>query len=300
MSSIDYTTDELLETVKRYGAIPEYQPGFDAPDILKFLNDEMQLGIVPMIISADQDFFVRYIDYDMPADSFTPIRLTQRIHALKAREVKLVDSTGVTIANMRNMTRAEFENFGEYDTGYSIYFQGNNIYVINPDSYSGKKLRVYYIDRPNTLVDDSECGLITAINTSTKTVTVNTLPSDFTTSINYDFVMGTPHFDIYDVNKDCSAIASTDMTFTDALPSDLAIGDWVCQTGFSVVANIPYELQDLLCIGAALRIQKAQGDSEAVEKLTMLYEDNKKNSLQSITPRIIGERRIINNTRGFI
>jgi len=299
VSTIDYTVDGLIEKVKRWAAIPEYQPGFGTEDILDFLNEELEGSIVPFMIECDEDFFIRKKVYSIPADESTPIHLTGRISAGKIREIKLARSSTAKLDELINITRADLDNYGYYPRKYNTFeLRGQEMYIPHASEYgSGCELWVYYYDRPNRLVDDADVAKIT--NIVGNVVTVSAVPTGYTTALTYDFIRGTPHFEIYDIEQTASSVVSNDFTFS-SLPTDLAIGDYVCQTGFSTVANIPYEIYNLLAMGAAVRILEALESNDGLQFAMSRYARMLNDARNALTPRVRGEHKLIVNNGGFL
>jgi hypothetical protein len=73
-----YTSDALIEAIKRNAAVPTSQRKFSDLDILSFLNEELELTIVTELIKQQQDYFIErqnitllpnVSEYDFPTKS---------------------------------------------------------------------------------------------------------------------------------------------------------------------------------------------------------------------------------------
>jgi hypothetical protein len=138
---------------------------------------------------------------------------------------------------------------------------------------------MYHYVRRNALVDVTAVGQITSINTSTMVLTLNNVPSTFTTSVTYDLVKATPGFKNYVIDQVPTAVTASSITFS-ALPSGLSVGDYVCLSGESPIPQITYELFPLLiqkALAVILRgINDIQGSAKAEQEITRLEESSRR------------------------
>lgn len=303
---MDYTSSGIIDKIKRWAAIPDGQPAFSDADLLKMVNEEMESVITPLVMKCNEEFFVTHTDYSPPADAFTPIRLPAISVSAKLREVKLVDATAPDIDDFINVTRLDIEAFGRELSGFSaFYFEGNDLYITNPAKLSGFKIRVWYYERPNELVKVADSAKIATIDTGTNTVTLTTtLPSDYTTSLTYDFIKGSPHFTVYSRGIACSALTSDDLTSDyqmtlASLPSALAVGDYVSVTNESPVVNLPYEIQNLLCQSVVVKVLESFGNNAQLQNAVQKYKQMESYAKDMLSPRVVGEQKIINNPYGM-
>jgi hypothetical protein len=222
--------------------------------------------------------------------STTEVYIPERAIAGKLRDVAVVDGTSV-----RPMTRFEPDVVG-YSTSTAglggYYLKGNKIVFVGTPPTS--TLRVTYYQRPNRVVATTAVGEITAI--AGNTITISAAPSTFTTTVTYDFVKGKSGFDTLGKDYAVSA-AGVSMVFTSTVPSDLAVGDYICLAQETPIPQIPVELHALLAQRVAATVLHSLGDPKA----STAYEvaaDMEKRALKVLSPRAEGSPRVIVNRYG--
>lgn len=244
-----FTTDTLIASIKRRGMIPTNQSTFDTDDFLALANEEIQLGLLPLILSTREEYYVTSKDYSA-ADS---IDIPERSVGAKVRDVKLVDSNEVE----QDVPQVDFKD-RDLAAFLGFYIQGNKIYFTDtPD----ETIRVYYYQRPNELVATSDAAQIASIDVNNNQVTVSSLPSTITTSTPVDIIKAAPGYDCLAIDQTITNIASTTLTFS-SLPTGLAVGDWIALAGESPIVQLPKELQPILSQRVTVRILQSTGDLE--------------------------------------
>jgi hypothetical protein len=278
-----HTSDYSVAAVRRRGLIAS-SGKLTTDDLLGFLNDATQDYIVPLLMSAREGFLFAKED---TAISGTEYAMPKRASAERLYRVLLVDSNGEEYP----LTRVETARKDEQE-GFELI--DNTIVLCEvPSGYT--YLRVEYYRMPNRLVLLTAAGKVTA-KTDT-TVTLETLPTTFSTSEPVDFISGTAGFRCRAIDKTPTAINSGTRTLTfisGDIPSNLAIGDYVALSGETPIAQIPQTLRPLLEQRACCLALEALGDGKlgtAQKTLT----DMEKRLLPTLTPRVPGAPRVIIN-----
>lgn len=287
-----FTSTDLLASLKRRGFIPS-SANFTSSDFFKVVDDEMQTYIVPLLMSVKEEYLVTTESVAVTAGTneyFVP----ERSIGGKVRDVQLSDGTGYY-----SLKRLEPSEAGEVSTSVGsteyFYMQGNKIIIVGTVTTGTMRVKIY--QRPNRVVATSAVGEITAINTGSGVVTI-TVPSTFTTSVTYDLVRGKPGFDTLAKDLTASAVGGASITFTPAdLPSGLAVGDYVCLSQESPIAQIPVELHPLLSERTTATVLHALGDVKAAESYK-IAEGMEKKLLPILTPRTEGANRVVKNKFG--
>ena len=62
MSKYYYTSDEIIKSVKRRIIMPTSQNTFTDQDLLDFATEEINMGLVPLILAEQEDYFL-YDEY---------------------------------------------------------------------------------------------------------------------------------------------------------------------------------------------------------------------------------------------
>ncbi len=143
-----------------------------------------------------------------------------------------------------------------------------------------------------------EAGQITAIVGNV--VTVNNVPSDWTTSLVFDIVKGTPAFVSKGDDLAISAVNSLtgEITFS-ALPSTVVVGDWVAVANTSPIPQIPYQMFPFLAQCVATKCLEGLADLEPLEAAQRKQERMKEDLLKMLQPRDMGNVQTVVNRSGF-
>lgn len=294
-----YIVDSLLPTLRLLPLMPSVQALFNNADLVTILNFEMDSKIMPMIDNQAEEYGI-YI-YDIPySNSVTQYDLPSRALGGKLRSVSFVDPNGneVRIPRLRVediMSNVNATGLAINPALWGFYFQNNKIVTylssVNGGSSAFPTLRLRFIRQPSTLVLSSACGEVTSIVGNV--VTVDNVPTTFTTSSTYDLVSNSPQMfvslgDDLTVTAVTTGVAGT-ITFTNTPPSTLHVGDWVCLAGQSPIPQIPYNpgFQLLLQLAAA-KCLEIHGDIQGFNVAMSQATDMKNFFISVITPRADG------------
>lgn len=206
------TTSKLIDSITLRASIPSTQNTFEEKDFLYFINEEMDLGVVPHIVMHHEDYFLysEFVDIEPGVDRYS---IPNRAIGTKLRD--LAYCTGPD--SYSEMTRIKVEDLADYERGYftnnQFYIEGDDI-VISKDLTSGKLKLSYYI-RPNALVSEDDVASVVAINKNNGIITVDKFPEAFGSASLYDIVSSKSSFRL--VGKDLlpdGAPSSTNLTYT--------------------------------------------------------------------------------------
>lgn len=158
-----YTSDDLVESVKRRISYPLSQNTFQYSDIMAFLNEELQLSAVPAVKMEHEEYFV-YKKTVPLVNGISRYEIPDRAIGMALRDLKYSDSQG----NFYDTTRiapddkAFFQQSnGSNQTISKYYLEGNEI-VLTPQVQSGASgmLNFFIFLRPNSLVrNDRACKI---------------------------------------------------------------------------------------------------------------------------------------------
>jgi hypothetical protein len=286
-----YTSTETLASLKRRGMIPTSAQTLTTAEFYKIVDEETQTYIVPLLLETREEYLVAYTDVSVTA-STTSVFIPERAIGGKLRDVSASDGSN----SYRSLTRFEPERVDSNSTSLGglggYYLEGNKIvFVGTPPSTT---LRVTYYQRPNRVVATTAVGEVTAI--AGNTITIAAAPSTFLTTVTYDFVKGKPGFDTLGKDFAVSA-AGTSMVFTSTVPTDLAVGDYICLSQETPIPQIPVELHPLLAQRVAATVLQALGDPKA-QGTYQVAADMEKRILKVLQPRTDGSARVIVNKYG--
>lgn len=166
-----FTSNTLIESIKNRALIPSTQQTFTSADLLRFANEEMLIGIVPLVERFHEEFFI--------FEEATPLISNQRSYEIpyratgnKLRSLYLLDAQ----QNRFPMTRVSADNLEYYQGNgygqsiYGFYIANNTVNLLNVSSQdSNSKLLYSYYMRPNKLVDETRVVKVASVAPSTGT-----------------------------------------------------------------------------------------------------------------------------------
>jgi hypothetical protein len=261
-----YTSDEVIASIKKRGLIPTSQLTFQTSDFLRFINEEIRINISPMLMAARENFFLKSLEDTLVAGQ-TNYDIAERAIGMKLKNLYYIGSNSQPYRlNMIDVDEiVDYEVESRTGNPEQFYFLDNQVVVLpTPSSGIVGSLRQYYYERRNEVVSTTDCGLISAINTVTKTVTVNAVPTGFAVGTDCDFVKAKPGFQNLSIDEAITAISSTDLTFA-ALPSTLQVGDYVCEAQQSPIPQIPIEVFPLLSQRVVIRCLRSLNDKRGAD-----------------------------------
>jgi hypothetical protein len=292
-----YTVARLLADLRRRGQIPESSDrSFSTDDLVAMVSDETQSYMAQLLMSVREEFFVTDYDVTTVANQ-SGYRIPPRAVGSKVRQVLVSNGSGYQILQ-RVEPRAKWDyQFSGAGAPVAYFLKGTTIELL-PTPSAGLTLRMQYFRRPNTVVYDDECGLITAINTGTRVVTISASVDDFSSSETYDFIRGEPGFETLAMDQAAAVSGGgTTLTFTNTLPTDLAVGDYVALAGQTPIPQLPVEMHQLLAQRTVVKVLEAMGDPKVSTAKSMCDEERAR-ALTMLTPRSEGDSKYIINHHG--
>ena len=312
MSKFYSTTKEILESVKRRIMMPTSQNSLSDQDLLDFGTEEVNLAIVPMINSNQEDYFLVYEDIPLQP-GINSYSIPYRATGNKLKDVAFYTSN---LNNPQELTRINVSDLPTYQNmAYggqisAFYVMNNEIVIVgDPNNFPSGKLRMYYYIRPNSLVPLDEVCIISAIDTVNKQITVSNIPNKFLNAagqplptLTFDIVSTkSPHkclsFDMIPVSVN---VTTGVITFDQDLPRGLILGDHLALATETAIPQIPSDLHVMLAHRIAARCLEAVGDSEGLQNANLKLAEMQKNAVDLIDDRVEDAAKKIINRRSTI
>jgi hypothetical protein len=293
-----YLTSDLLTTIKTKALIPTNQVTFTDTNLLTIANEELQSAIVPMIMAVREEYFVTYKDTTI-ADN-TGVAVPARAIGAILRDITIVNGTQEFSIPLVPAEEAPEMSATFYPSGGPVaaFLRGNKVFLAPPTGTTGS-LRLYYFERPNNLVLTTAVGRIDGINLLTNTITLNQVPTAFTLTTSFDFIMAQPTFDLLAKDQIPTQVSGVNFTFA-SLPSNMVVGDYLCLAGESIVPQIPVEYHPVLAQRVVVRVLEALGDVNGTSIAKAKLQELEKYAQDLISPRVQGEAKKISNKRGVL
>lgn len=299
--SIDYSVNSLLLSVRQRAMNASNQNLLTDNDIIRIASEELQAVILPYIESVKGEYYVTNEDQTFVQGTST-YPVPQRATGTKLRDVCLLDNQNnevllnyINPEDLKSSWAYAPYQFGFYPKDHNIVIVLGNL--LGSGNYSF--VRMIYFRRPNTLcgtatsdVATANAGQVVSFDTNAKTITLDFAPTAWTTSTQFDIINSLPPFQSRVDNATITNIAGFVLTFTNALPSGLSVGDWVSEANFSPIPQMPVECHRLLEVLTAARILQYTGDP-AFTVMQAMAEGMKKDLFQILSPRVDGSPRKI-------
>ena len=299
---------KLIESVRNRAMIPDDITVYDDNAILEILNEEIDVGLLNTLMTLHEEHLVTYTDKVATAEEGRSKRMVIPSRAVGS---KLRDLHSVVGSQTYEMSRVDLGEISDYGTqsytnglgGDLFYVEGDEIVLISPRMSEGAKFRMFYHLRPNYVVLEKECAQITSIDRETGVIQFDTIPKEFTSLEEADFIQNkTPNkilsFDISVLSVSVSLRTITvDPT---SIPSRLSNGDWVCFPGTSPYPNVPTELHPVLAQRAAVFILEAMGDTEGLGNARGKLAQMEKSVQKLLDNRVEGANRKLKSRHGFL
>lgn len=319
----DYTTDgsalALVNSVYRAILSPNSQNTLQPVDIIAFLDQEMRTTIIPLVLAAQEEFWVT--NYDQPVlQGVFNYTIPQRAAFATWRDVVFVDRNNNEI-NM-SMLSPEYLKL-TYPAGGNppLYVFGfilqNDQIILYPNTAGTPtqyRLRMKIKRRPNNLTEVTNCAQVISIDTVTNIVTVNAVPPTWAATDTFDIIPNSPQFTSLRDDQTISTLSPTTLTFSSPgndpftglpispLPFNtqtqkftMKPGDWICPSQMSCIPQVPYDMFSMLVQRGAIRSLEALGDTQNLQVAERRYQDMAVDFARTVSPRIDGTpKKIVN------
>lgn len=296
-------TTDLVTSIQRRAAIPNAQITFDSADFYSIIDEQIESKLIPLILANLEEYYVADFPYNITSGQ-NQYPIPTRAIAGKLRDVQVISSSDPE--SITPLDRLQIEDlFSSTSSSYRVlikksgfYIKGNSIYMYPTPTNTQNIINLEYYIRPNASVDPSVCAQITAINTGLKQVTVAAVPANITTSTPVDLVKANPGFECTAIDQVITNIAGGVLTLSGSLPTQLLVGDYVCQSKQSCVVQVPQELLPLLAQYCTVQVLSSQGDAQSLADAQKELDKLEKNAMMLISPRVDGKPKRVTNTRG--
>ena len=274
--SLSYTTEELLEEVRnQYQVGDSGSLGTTDDDILRYLNKEMMLEIIPQVAKLHEEYFI--VTENIPLTktntiSDTHVKIPDRAVAQSLRDVFLL--RGQTRLPLPRINREDLAAF-ETDRGGGEEMRGffiENVRIrVFPSIKTGDEIETAYMFRPSQLVKKARYRTIASRDTVLNTVTLTgSVPVPFSLNDLIDIHGPNSGAEIRVWDNEITAISSLTLTLADPINGTdtrkgrqiVEVGDFAALREESAIPMLPRELHTVLAQSAVVRLAEAIDDKE--------------------------------------
>lgn len=195
------STKKLIESVSLRASIPSTQNTFQEKDFLYFINEEIDLGVVPHILMYHEDYFL-YTEEIAIEVGVNRYSIPNRAIGNKLRDITYNDN-----GSFFEMTRISVEDLAD---GYNSFSQNSNLRafyiegdeIVVPSSLVTGSLKVSYYIRPNSMVSEDDVCAITNVNRNNGLVTIDKYSEKFLNITTFDITSSKSSFKL--ISKEIS------------------------------------------------------------------------------------------------
>ena len=280
---------------------PNSQNTYQLSDISALMDHQMSAGIVPMLKSVCENYFVMNVDVPIVAGT-SAYTFPERAVGNALRDVVLLDASGNEIA-LNNLEREYIKvqfpfnfvpsiwSFGQYVTGNEI-----NLYNTLIQTYTAYKLRFIVERRPGALTLSTNCGRITAITGNV--LSLSYVDPAWTTSTTFDIINQNPPFQSVGDDITITLISGSQVTLS-SVPAGATTGMYLCPAMLSCIPQIPYEFFPLLTEMTITKLAGGLDMSQLLAAAKAQVELWGANMNKLTRPRVKGSPKVIINRDGM-
>ena len=303
-----YAAKDIIESAIRKAMIPTTQVTFKDEDFLAFANEEMDLGIIPLVMSFREDYYQNTITVPLEQGK-TRYTIPYRAIGNKLRDVQYIDNSGKVFPLRRIFVEDlhKFDNgFNDADTsGYNKYYIENDEIVLtsSPFSTNGASLKILFYLRPNALVLEENVAFATAIDRTTGVITLSQIPEKFQVGGLVDCIEKRSPSKILKYDIPILSINIPNKTITVApqyIDQHFTVGDQVSCAEETTLPQLPAELQSLLTQRVAARCLEALGDQQGLQAATAKIAEIEQKIIPLIDNRVDGSPMKVNANVGLL
>ncbi len=286
------TADQILRRVLVRAGWPAnvaHAP-LSAAEILELVDDEITGTLWPQLHASQGDWHLATRNYTL-TPGVARYRLPSKVWG-PLKELLYVDAGGeardLVVMGIHELGRLPQNARPSTGSPFFIYVDGDHFGLWPTPTSSDYTVRVIYYREPNALTLEANARRITALlDDEGGEFTLSTTTSDFD-NVDLDFIGdGNGHQCVADDRRSVSVTATT-LTM-DSKVTEAAVGDWVAQSGFTPVAQIPNHMVPQLCDVVAAACANSNGDDKSFARNLGRAREREQRGTPTIDPRVEAE-----------
>jgi hypothetical protein len=287
--------------------IPDTQVTFQDEDFLAFANEEMDLGIIPFILSFREDYYQNSIIVPLESGKSRYL-IPYRAIGNKIRDLQYVDSSGLVLP-LRRIFVEDLHKFGGEFNGDSLsssnkyYIENDEIVLVSRPNEHNANLKIIFYLRPNALVLEKDVSIIRDIDPITGVITLSQNVDKYSVGTLIDIVEQRSPSKIlkYDVPVRSVDIPNNTITIDPALiPEHVNKDDQVSLAQTTSMPQLPAELQSLLSQRVAARCLEALGDQAGLQAANAKIAEIEQKVIPILDNRVDGSPMKVNANVGLL
>lgn len=202
-----YTSDDLIEAVKRKISMPISQITFTPDNILEFANEEMAISQVPSVLLYHEEYFVYPVVVPLQ-NNVSKYPIPDRAIGMRLRDIMYQDVSNppnlYELARIDASDKAFFQgNIGSANLLNKFYLENNSVCLV-PQNISGVAVGslVFYIFlRPNQLVQNSRAAILASREDAIQLIPQNFLANGTFVQVDPTNTITIPNHGLTDGNR---------------------------------------------------------------------------------------------------
>lgn len=317
MSTLRYTTEELIREVRNRAVIPDTNAqGWTDEDIILYMNTELLTELVPQVAKLQEEFMVvTEVRALAVGDEFIPV--PTRAVGNSLRDLLIIK--GPNRGYIPRIAREDLPSFQPVRGGSTsirgYYLEHSRIRLFPAVAAQGSDvaLEISYRFRPSQLTKsdggDSFYRLVTSVDLVGNTVTVSGgTPPPF--ALNSDLDIHGPHSgaEIKVWDNEITLIVGNTLTLADPINGTdvregrrtVELGDYVCTAETAAIPMLPRDVHQILAQSAICAITESIDDTEKLQMHTSRLNRMMKLMEYTIGKRVLGRPKKILNRNAII
>lgn len=302
------TSETLIDSVVSRAMLPKNQNTFKTEDFLRFANEEMDMAIIPYVLSFHEDYFLTSDDVTIQ-NNVSRYPIPYRAVGNKLNDVAYVDNSG-TVFEMTRIVKGDapyyqYGPLGSLSSRIRTFYLESDQVVLLPEvnTFIGGSIRMMYYLRPNQLVAKDRVAIIQNIDTVTGNIIVDQLPAQFKVGDNIDMLQTKSPHKIIKFDVPIIAIDTITKTITIDpvnIPAITMVGDYLASAEECLIPQIPTDLHSMLAQRVACRCLEAMGDQAGLQAANAKLAEMEQKGGTIIDSRVEGAPIKVLNRHGFL
>lgn len=301
-----YTTDDIINSYQIRSFMPVNQATYTQADLVRIVNEEFYMQLIPDMISAREDYFLTSKRYEITANT-NKYETPNRALGNALKDVFYVDTNN----NKYPIARVNINDIplllggNTYPGGF--YMGGDCVVLVPTPQQTAGRLELWFYRRPNELVLTAECGRIVSIaeETPISTQVTYTVDADISTYTKVDIVAGTSPFVLLSESITVQGASNTTIVLNNSSVSGDGgtllpeVGDWICLERTSPIPMIPEDWQPLLVLMTARVVWQSRGDVPGLDRLQAEIDAKRQSMFNYMNNRVEQKNEAIVNRSGL-
>lgn len=300
-----YTTDQLIAAVKSNAGIPSSQRRFTNSDIMRFLNEELELTIVARLLELQQDYFVQKENTTLLANT-SEYAFPDRAIGWKVNTVGYREGTEFRkLPRISRSQRGMYSDAGTSSSPSAFYINNDKLVLIpNIGTSPTGSLEIDFVRIQSELVANLATATITSWTLDPAAYAI-TVSNAINVDNGVDIIEADNPFSVY-VRKSTPIGVVGNIIY---LPiADLIVepkaGDYVCPYKQTCIPLIPEDFHPALALAGTIRTQihmhdttGAQATASALQNMLNSMISRAVDRVESSPIKLVSKNTILNMMR---